>query len=434
MWRELRCAAVWRRACLTCGLAAMLGLALCASALAAGKAVNIATPFDIQPYGPSVAVDSGGNAIIAWANQKDLAGAPDLVQYCVVPAGGSTCAHSGSLTAADSAGHVDGVRVLDDSGTLVILADVFGAAGNNAGDYTPEQEWQSTDDGASWTQQATGLSVSSGIVSADTVPIDAVDRARHRGARLRVGHGRGRADVQRVPADRSARVLGGDVPSRLRDARARHEPRSARQRAGAFRVDLHRPARRGDGRVRQPGHQRPAGVRPELRHRVRLRRGRPVGHQQLQHLTGPAQQRVAGPGDPGRLQRRILGRGWRSQRFRDPGGRPRHEQRRLPPLRRRDRQVRHAAGDRQWHGGRAVPRRQPGQHGRRLRHLPAGRIAGQGGAVLQRRRRQDVGRGTAGLRHQRNDQLHQQLGQRQGQGLGGLVLQRLGVRPVLRGG
>ncbi|HEY6524344.1 MAG TPA: hypothetical protein VIY10_11275, partial [Solirubrobacteraceae bacterium] len=174
MWRELRCAAIWRRACLTCGLAAMLGLALCASALAAGKAVNIATPFDIQPYGPSVAVDSGGNAIIAWANQKDLAGAPDLVQYCVVPAGGSTCAHSGSLTAADSAGHVDGVRVLDDSGTLVILADVFGAAGNNAGDYTPEQEWQSTDDGASWTQQATGLSVSSGIVSADTVPIDAV--------------------------------------------------------------------------------------------------------------------------------------------------------------------------------------------------------------------------------------------------------------------
>ncbi len=174
MWRELRCAAIWRRACLTCGLAAMLGLALCASALAAGKAVNIATPFDIQPYGPSVAVDSGGDAIIAWANQKDLAGAPDLVQYCVVPAGGSTCAHSGSLTAADSAGHVDGVRVLDDSGTLVILADVFGAAGNNAGDYTPEQEWQSTDDGASWTQQATGLSVSSGIVSADTVPIDAV--------------------------------------------------------------------------------------------------------------------------------------------------------------------------------------------------------------------------------------------------------------------
>ena len=174
MWPELRCAAVWRRACLCCGLAAMLAVALCASALAAGKAVNIATPFDISPPGPSVAVDSGGNAIIAWANDKDLAGAPDLVQYCVLPAGGTACAHSGSIAAADSAGHIDAVRVLDDGGTLVLLADVYGAAGNNAGDYTPEQEWQSTDDGASWTQQATGLSVSSGILGADTVPVDGV--------------------------------------------------------------------------------------------------------------------------------------------------------------------------------------------------------------------------------------------------------------------
>jgi hypothetical protein len=143
-------------------------------AMAAGPPVNIATPFDIQPPGPSVAVDSGGNAIIAWANDKDLAGAPDLVQYCVLPAGGTTCAYSGSIAAADSAGHVDAVRVLDDGGTLVLLADVYGAAGANATDYEPEQEWQSTDDGASWTQQATGLSVSSGIINADTVPVDAV--------------------------------------------------------------------------------------------------------------------------------------------------------------------------------------------------------------------------------------------------------------------
>jgi hypothetical protein len=148
---------------------------MCSSgAVAAGPAVNIATPFDIQPPGPSVAVDSGGNAIVAWANDKDLAGAPDLVQYCVLPVGGTTCAYSGSIPAADSAGHVDAVRVLDDGGTLVLLADVYGAAGKNATDYEPEQEWQSTDDGASWTQQATGLSVSSGIIDADTVPVDAV--------------------------------------------------------------------------------------------------------------------------------------------------------------------------------------------------------------------------------------------------------------------
>jgi hypothetical protein len=143
-------------------------------AMAAGPPVNIATPFDIQPPGPSVAIDSGGDAVIAWANDKDLAGAPDLVQYCVLPAGGTACAHSGSIAAADSASHIDAVRVLDDGGTLVLLADVFGAAGANATDYEPEQEWQSTDDGASWTQQATGLSVSSGIINADTVPVDAV--------------------------------------------------------------------------------------------------------------------------------------------------------------------------------------------------------------------------------------------------------------------
>jgi hypothetical protein len=174
MWRELTSTAVWRRVCLSGGLAALAALALCGSALAAGKALNIATPFDIQPPGPSVAVDSAGNAIIAWANDKDLGGAPDLVQYCVVPASGTTCAHSGSLAAADSAGHIDAVRVLDDGGTLVLLADVFGAAGNNAGDFTPEQEWQSADGGASWTQQTTGLSVSSGIIDADTEPADAV--------------------------------------------------------------------------------------------------------------------------------------------------------------------------------------------------------------------------------------------------------------------
>jgi hypothetical protein len=174
MGREPRHTAALQRVCLICGLAAILAVAFCASALAAGKAVNIATPLDIQPPGPSVAVDSAGNAIIAWANDSEVAGAPDLVQYCVLPLNATACAHSGSIAAADSASHVDAVRVLDDSGTLVILADVYGAAGDNAGDYTPEQEWQSTDGGATWTQQAAGLSVSSGILDADTGPIDAV--------------------------------------------------------------------------------------------------------------------------------------------------------------------------------------------------------------------------------------------------------------------
>src|ERR1700685_1432415 len=120
MWRSVGCALVGRRALVVSGLATLLALVVSANAFAAGKAVDIATPFSIQPPGPSVAVDSGGNAIIAWANDKDQAGAPDLVQYCVVPAGGSACAHSGSIAAADSATHIDAVRVLEDDGTLVI--------------------------------------------------------------------------------------------------------------------------------------------------------------------------------------------------------------------------------------------------------------------------------------------------------------------------
>jgi hypothetical protein len=57
---------------------------------------------------------------------------------------------------------------------MIILADVFGAAGNNAADYTPEQEWQSTDGGATWSLINGGLSVTSGILNADTGPLSAV--------------------------------------------------------------------------------------------------------------------------------------------------------------------------------------------------------------------------------------------------------------------
>src|SRR6202012_787097 len=71
--------------------------------------------------------------------------------------------------------HVDAVRVLADGGTLVLLADVFGAAGQAPPDYQPVQGRQSTDDGASWPQLAMGFSVSSGIIGGeDTVPVDGV--------------------------------------------------------------------------------------------------------------------------------------------------------------------------------------------------------------------------------------------------------------------
>ena len=147
-------------------------LATAGSAAAAGKAVNVATPFSSGP--PSVAVTGDGHALVAWANTKDLAGVSNFVQYCVLPPGATACAHAGSLSPADSAPYIDGVQVLADGGTLVILADVFGAAGDSPSHYEPVQEWQSTDGGATWSQVNAGVAVTDGILNADTGPLSAV--------------------------------------------------------------------------------------------------------------------------------------------------------------------------------------------------------------------------------------------------------------------
>ncbi|HET8976849.1 MAG TPA: hypothetical protein VFN87_01755 [Solirubrobacteraceae bacterium] len=151
---------------------AALALTAAPGALGAGKPVAVGTPYAGGP--PAVAVDTAGNAVVAWANTKDLGGSLNFVQYCVLPPGASACSHSGNLNPADSAQYIDNVQVLNDGGTIVILADVYGTAGTAARDYTPEQERQSTDGGASFSIVNGGLSVSSGILSADTVPLNAV--------------------------------------------------------------------------------------------------------------------------------------------------------------------------------------------------------------------------------------------------------------------
>ena len=51
------------------------------------------------------------------------------MQYCVLPVGAAACTHSGMLQLADGAQYIDGVHVLSDGATLIVLADVFGAAG-----------------------------------------------------------------------------------------------------------------------------------------------------------------------------------------------------------------------------------------------------------------------------------------------------------------
>jgi hypothetical protein len=155
-------------------LTVALVLALAANALAvSGTPINIGTPFESGQ--PSVAVDSAGTAYIAWANTKDLAPVTtNVVQYCVLPPGAVGCVHSGNLPPEDNGSNIDGVQVLLDGATVVVLADVYGTSGSKGREYTPEQEWQSTDGGATFTSVNGGKSVAEGNVGGDTAPLNAV--------------------------------------------------------------------------------------------------------------------------------------------------------------------------------------------------------------------------------------------------------------------
>jgi hypothetical protein len=158
-----------RRTALLSALAAATGLAFATSATATGPPINVGTPFESGP--PAVAVDNAGDAVLAWADTEDLAGAKDFVQFCVLPGGATGCSHSINLIPADGGEHIDHVQVLDEGGTLVVLADVFGTKST---EYEPEQEWQSTDGGATFSLVNGGRSVTSGIINAITAPVGAV--------------------------------------------------------------------------------------------------------------------------------------------------------------------------------------------------------------------------------------------------------------------
>jgi hypothetical protein len=152
------------------GAAALIG-ATGAGALS-GKPVKAGEP--LSSAQPAVAVDSSGTAYVAWANTKDVGGATNKVEYCVLPLGAKACSHAGTLQPADSAEYIDRVQVVVDGSTVVVLADVYGAHGEKSGEYEPEQEWQSTDGGATFVQPAGGASVADGIINADTAPLNAV--------------------------------------------------------------------------------------------------------------------------------------------------------------------------------------------------------------------------------------------------------------------
>ena len=149
-----------RRTALLGGLAAIAALAFATNALAAsGTVIHVAQP---NKFGdPSVAVDSSGTAYIAWANEVDLTNEGEMVEYCVLPAGASTCKYSNIgkpfRIESGSSPVIEKVQVLVDGSTVVLLAYVYGVGGP---EYEPVQEWQSTDGGASFNRVLGGKSVS----------------------------------------------------------------------------------------------------------------------------------------------------------------------------------------------------------------------------------------------------------------------------------
>ena len=163
-----------RRGALINTLATAGALVFAANALAvSGKPINVGTPYEVGQL--ATAVDSSGTGYVVWSNTKDLPPTTvNVVQYCVLPAGATSCKYSGTLAPADNGAYIDNVQVLADGTTIVILADVYGTSGSSAGDYVPEQEWQSTNGGATFTIVNGGLSVADGILSADTGPLSAV--------------------------------------------------------------------------------------------------------------------------------------------------------------------------------------------------------------------------------------------------------------------
>jgi hypothetical protein len=161
MWR------MFRRAVLPGALALATVLALAVNAFAlSGTTIKLAEAEHFGP--PAVAVDSSGTAFIAWADER---GPAYTVRYCTIPAGATGCSHVNVLTPAGGKEPViDGVHVLVDGSTVVILADVYGVGE----EYEPEQEWTSTDGGATFNAVNAGKSVAEGILNADTGPLNAV--------------------------------------------------------------------------------------------------------------------------------------------------------------------------------------------------------------------------------------------------------------------
>jgi len=155
-------------ACLAVAVLALAGGASSASALS-GSPLKVAEPVRFEKL--AVAVDSSGTAYVAWRNETDLGGKGNTVEYCVIPAGASGCAHSGTLVPEGAKEPIVAqVQALVDGSTVVILAEVYGVGE----EYEPIQEWQSTDGGATFAAVDGGKSIADSLLNADSADIGAM--------------------------------------------------------------------------------------------------------------------------------------------------------------------------------------------------------------------------------------------------------------------
>ena len=247
------------------------------------------------------------------------------------------------------------MQVLDEGSTIVILADVYGTAGNMATDYEPEQEWQSTDGGATWLEVNNGLSVTSGIINADTGPLSAVTVP---GTGV-LGYGWDTASGPPTfnafplssPPECSATQPGG-CPAGYATLEPDTNPDTLGNEAGHFASQT----------GASPGvmgvfdslfTNGPLGCSQSFGTAYVYGSGDQSADEQLQHLSRPAEQRLEGRAGAGRLQRGVLDRRRRAERLRNPGGQPRHGLRHLPPFRPGNDALRHTRGDRRLRPRRA---------------------------------------------------------------------------------
>ena len=197
------------------------------AALAAASRVNIGTPFESGQ--PAVAVDSAGDAVVAWANTKDLAGANNFVQYCVLPVGATACSRSGNLSPPIRASTSTASRCSTRGRRSSSWPTSTARPATTPPTTNPSRSGSRRTAERPGSIVNSGLSVTSGIIDADTGPLGAVTVPRDRRARLRLGHRIWPADVQRVPAELASGVLRGDVlpPATPRSSRTPIRTRSA---------------------------------------------------------------------------------------------------------------------------------------------------------------------------------------------------------------